>query len=187
MADTKVETLARLAQWKIENFGPTSPYKRSDPFKIGIWNWYPSNSYLQKSIPSNPKLCRERWCEERWGTVAVKVLRGEARRLRRQMSKFPMQIKSLIIDDKEKIPDLVNHGGRDDMVGKIDKFTVLDFIVDGRCTPSQAVAPTSSDRESSCRTVVAGLATGAIYKAAAGPRSASVAGAIAGGIRLGSR
>ncbi|KAL6492887.1 hypothetical protein OROGR_032646 [Orobanche gracilis] len=40
MADTKVETIARLAQWKIESFGPTSPYKRSEPFKIGIWNWH---------------------------------------------------------------------------------------------------------------------------------------------------
>ncbi|KAG8378263.1 hypothetical protein BUALT_Bualt08G0119400 [Buddleja alternifolia] len=40
MADTKVETIARLAQWKIESFGPTTPYKRSEPFKIGIWNWY---------------------------------------------------------------------------------------------------------------------------------------------------
>ncbi|KAH6759212.1 BTB/POZ domain-containing protein [Perilla frutescens var. frutescens] len=40
MADTKVETIARLAQWKIEGFGPTTPYKRSDPFKIGIWNWH---------------------------------------------------------------------------------------------------------------------------------------------------
>ncbi|GER49183.1 BTB/POZ domain-containing protein [Striga asiatica] len=40
MTDTKVETIARLAQWKIESFGPTSPYKRSDPFKIGIWNWH---------------------------------------------------------------------------------------------------------------------------------------------------
>lgn len=42
MADTKVETIARLAQWKIEIFGPATPYKRSDPFKIGIWNWYSS-------------------------------------------------------------------------------------------------------------------------------------------------
>ncbi|XP_073275936.1 BTB/POZ domain-containing protein At1g21780-like [Primulina huaijiensis] len=40
MADTKVETIARLAQWKVENFGPTSAYKRSEPFKIGIWNWH---------------------------------------------------------------------------------------------------------------------------------------------------
>ncbi|KAL8485622.1 hypothetical protein ACS0TY_027785 [Phlomoides rotata] len=40
MADTKVETIARLAQWKIESFGPTTPYKRSEPFKIGIWNWH---------------------------------------------------------------------------------------------------------------------------------------------------
>ncbi|KAH1255839.1 BTB/POZ domain-containing protein [Glycine max] len=35
----RVETLARLAQWKIDNFGPCS-YKKSDPFKLGIWNWY---------------------------------------------------------------------------------------------------------------------------------------------------
>lgn len=39
MVDSKVETLARLAQWRIESFGPTVPYRRSDPFKIGIWNW----------------------------------------------------------------------------------------------------------------------------------------------------
>lgn len=37
MAD-RVDTVARLAQWKIENFGPCS-YKKSDPFKLGIWNW----------------------------------------------------------------------------------------------------------------------------------------------------
>ncbi|PIN16174.1 hypothetical protein CDL12_11186 [Handroanthus impetiginosus] len=40
MADSKVETIARLAQWKVESFGPTTPYKRSDPFKMGIWNWH---------------------------------------------------------------------------------------------------------------------------------------------------
>lgn len=41
MVDTKVETISRLAQWKIDNFGPCS-YKKSDPFKLGIWNWYQS-------------------------------------------------------------------------------------------------------------------------------------------------
>lgn len=35
----RVDTLARLARWKIDNFGPYS-YKKSDPFKLGIWNWY---------------------------------------------------------------------------------------------------------------------------------------------------
>ncbi|GFP84327.1 BTB/POZ domain-containing protein at1g21780 [Phtheirospermum japonicum] len=40
MGDTKVETIARLAQWKIESFGASTPYKRSDPFRIGIWNWH---------------------------------------------------------------------------------------------------------------------------------------------------
>ncbi|XP_061361881.1 BTB/POZ domain-containing protein At1g21780 [Gastrolobium bilobum] len=34
-----VETVARLAQWKIDDFGPCS-YKKSEPFKVGIWNWY---------------------------------------------------------------------------------------------------------------------------------------------------
>ncbi|KAG6776088.1 hypothetical protein POTOM_019592 [Populus tomentosa] len=48
MADSKVETISRLAQWRIDNFGPCS-YKKSDPFKVGIWNWYLSiekNRYL---------------------------------------------------------------------------------------------------------------------------------------------
>ncbi|KAF7829826.1 BTB/POZ domain-containing protein [Senna tora] len=48
MADSRVETISRLAQWKIDNFGPCS-YKKSDPFKLGIWNWYLSierNRYL---------------------------------------------------------------------------------------------------------------------------------------------
>ncbi|XP_027090005.1 BTB/POZ domain-containing protein At1g21780-like [Coffea arabica] len=36
--DSKVETISRLAQWRIDTFGP-STYKRSDPFKMGIWNW----------------------------------------------------------------------------------------------------------------------------------------------------
>ncbi|KAG6650275.1 BTB/POZ domain-containing protein At1g21780-like [Carya illinoinensis] len=48
MADTKVETISRLAQWKIENFSPCS-FKRSDPFKVGIWNW-------QLSIEKNRQL-----------------------------------------------------------------------------------------------------------------------------------
>lgn len=47
-ADSKVETISRLAQWRIENFGPCT-YKKSDPFKVGIWNWHLSierNRYL---------------------------------------------------------------------------------------------------------------------------------------------
>ncbi|KAI3442710.1 BTB domain-containing protein [Psidium guajava] len=39
MADSKVETLSRLAQWRIDNFGPSS-YRKSEPFKMGIWNWH---------------------------------------------------------------------------------------------------------------------------------------------------
>ncbi|OMO80129.1 BTB/POZ-like protein [Corchorus capsularis] len=39
MVDSKVETISRLAQWRIDNFGPCT-YKKSDPFKVGLWNWH---------------------------------------------------------------------------------------------------------------------------------------------------
>lgn len=53
MVDSKVETISRLAQWRIENFGPCS-FKKSDPFKVGIWNWY---RFLRFS-----SLCDFLWC-----------------------------------------------------------------------------------------------------------------------------
>lgn len=36
---TKVETTARLAQWKIESLASCS-FRRSDAFKVGPWNWH---------------------------------------------------------------------------------------------------------------------------------------------------
>ncbi|KAJ0044687.1 hypothetical protein Pint_03680 [Pistacia integerrima] len=35
----KVETTSRLAQWRIENLASCT-YRKSDPFKIGKWNWH---------------------------------------------------------------------------------------------------------------------------------------------------
>ena len=35
----RVETTPRLAQWRIENLASCT-YRKSDPFKIGKWNWY---------------------------------------------------------------------------------------------------------------------------------------------------
>ncbi|XP_020583923.1 BTB/POZ domain-containing protein At1g55760-like [Phalaenopsis equestris] len=35
----RVETTPRLAQWRIETLSSFS-YRKSDPFKIGLWNWY---------------------------------------------------------------------------------------------------------------------------------------------------
>ncbi|GMH25052.1 hypothetical protein Nepgr_026895 [Nepenthes gracilis] len=35
----RVETTSRLAQWKIENLASCT-YRKSDPFKIGKWNWH---------------------------------------------------------------------------------------------------------------------------------------------------
>ncbi|XP_045802965.1 BTB/POZ domain-containing protein At1g21780-like [Trifolium pratense] len=62
MGDSKVETISRLAQWKIDNFGPCS-YKKSDPFKLGIWNWYLSierNRYLYIHLfPEPSRLSKE--------------------------------------------------------------------------------------------------------------------------------
>ncbi|WCJ32552.1 BTB/POZ domain-containing protein [Euphorbia peplus] len=35
----KVETTCRLAQWRIENLASCT-YRKSDPFRIGKWNWH---------------------------------------------------------------------------------------------------------------------------------------------------
>ncbi|KAH1121282.1 hypothetical protein J1N35_004442 [Gossypium stocksii] len=35
----RVETTARLAQWRIDNLASCT-YRKSDPFKIGNWNWH---------------------------------------------------------------------------------------------------------------------------------------------------
>ena len=35
----RVQTTPRLAQWRIENLASCT-YRKSDPFKIGNWNWY---------------------------------------------------------------------------------------------------------------------------------------------------
>ncbi|KAJ8773342.1 hypothetical protein K2173_028519 [Erythroxylum novogranatense] len=60
MGDTKVETMSRLAQWRIDNFGPFT-YKKSDPFRVGIWNWHLSlekNRYVYVRL--FPVLSKER-------------------------------------------------------------------------------------------------------------------------------
>ena len=35
----RVETTPRLAQWRIETLSSCT-YRKSDPFKIGLWNWF---------------------------------------------------------------------------------------------------------------------------------------------------
>ncbi|KAL9665871.1 hypothetical protein QQ045_000192 [Rhodiola kirilowii] len=58
----KVETISRMAQWRVDNFGALS-YKRSDPFKVGIWNWYLSiekNRYMHiRLFPEQSRLSKE--------------------------------------------------------------------------------------------------------------------------------
>ncbi|KAI9200714.1 hypothetical protein LWI28_012183 [Acer negundo] len=62
MGDSRVETISRLAQWRIDNFGPCS-YKKSDPFKVGIWNWHLSiekNRYLYiRLFPESSRVSKE--------------------------------------------------------------------------------------------------------------------------------
>ncbi|KAI3983972.1 hypothetical protein MKX01_035099 [Papaver californicum] len=55
-SDSKVEIISRLAQWRIQSFGPCS-YRRSDSFKLGIWNWHMSiekNRYLYVRLFPEP-------------------------------------------------------------------------------------------------------------------------------------
>ncbi|GLT85061.1 hypothetical protein SLE2022_032630 [Rubroshorea leprosula] len=72
MVDSKVETISRLAQWRIDNFSLGS-YRKSDPFKVGIWNWHLSvekNRYLYvRLFPETSKVSKEN------PPIAVFVLR----------------------------------------------------------------------------------------------------------------
>ncbi|KAL4185861.1 hypothetical protein AMTRI_Chr10g232910 [Amborella trichopoda] len=58
----RVETTPRLAQWRIENISACT-YRKSDPFKIGHWNWYLTverNRQLYiKLFPEISKLSKE--------------------------------------------------------------------------------------------------------------------------------
>ncbi|KVH99252.1 BTB/POZ-like protein [Cynara cardunculus var. scolymus] len=58
----RVETISRLAQWRIDNFASSS-YRKSDPFKIGKWNWHlvleKNRTLLIKLFPEIPKLARD--------------------------------------------------------------------------------------------------------------------------------
>ncbi|XP_021287538.1 BTB/POZ domain-containing protein At1g55760 [Herrania umbratica] len=58
----RVETTARLAQWRIDNLASCT-YRKSDPFKIGKWNWHLSverNRVLYvKLYPEISNLTRE--------------------------------------------------------------------------------------------------------------------------------
>lgn len=60
--DSRVETISRLAQWRIDTFGPCS-YRRSDPFKLGIWNWYlsveKSRSIFVRLFPEPGRVAKE--------------------------------------------------------------------------------------------------------------------------------
>ncbi|KAJ1266776.1 hypothetical protein BS78_07G004300 [Paspalum vaginatum] len=60
--DSRVETISRLAQWRIDTFGPCS-YRRSDPFKLGIWNWYlsveKSRCILVRLFPEPGRVAKE--------------------------------------------------------------------------------------------------------------------------------
>ncbi|KAG7032804.1 BTB/POZ domain-containing protein [Cucurbita argyrosperma subsp. argyrosperma] len=62
MADSRVDTISRLAQWRIDSLGPCN-IKKSDPFKVGIWNWHLSvdkSRYLYiRLFPEPSKISKE--------------------------------------------------------------------------------------------------------------------------------
>ncbi|XP_076882567.1 BTB/POZ domain-containing protein At1g55760-like [Bidens hawaiensis] len=58
----RVETTPRLAQWRIDNL-VSFTYRKSDPFKIGNWNWHlvveKSRSFSTKLYPEIKNLTRD--------------------------------------------------------------------------------------------------------------------------------
>lgn len=69
-----METTARLAQWKIENM-TTWSYRRSDPFRMGLWNWHLSiekNRHLHvRLFPEATRISRE---QPPLATFVIRVL-----------------------------------------------------------------------------------------------------------------
>ncbi|KAG6500551.1 hypothetical protein ZIOFF_040399 [Zingiber officinale] len=59
----RVETTPRLAQWRIDTLSPFS-FRKSDPFKIGLWNWYlaveKNRQLLVKLYPEGSNLTKEK-------------------------------------------------------------------------------------------------------------------------------
>ena len=51
----RVDTAPRLAQWRIDALSSCT-YRKSDPFKIGLWNWY---LIIERSKQLCVKLCPE--------------------------------------------------------------------------------------------------------------------------------
>lgn len=58
----RVHTTSRLAQWRIDNLSSCT-YRRSDPFKIGLWNWHlaleKNRVLILKLYPEISNLTRE--------------------------------------------------------------------------------------------------------------------------------
>ncbi|KAK9080711.1 hypothetical protein SSX86_000469 [Deinandra increscens subsp. villosa] len=59
----RVDTISRLAQWRIDDFGWSS-HRKSDTFSIGKWNWHlvcekNRKSLFIKLFPEIPKLARD--------------------------------------------------------------------------------------------------------------------------------
>ncbi|XP_074582262.1 BTB/POZ domain-containing protein At1g55760-like [Curcuma longa] len=59
----RVDTTPRLAQWRIDALSPFC-YRKSDPFKIGLWNWYlaveKNRQLFVKLYPEGSSLTREK-------------------------------------------------------------------------------------------------------------------------------
>lgn len=58
----QVQTAPRLAQWKVDSLS-SATYRKSDPFKIGLWNWYlsveKSKQIVIKLYPETSNLTRD--------------------------------------------------------------------------------------------------------------------------------
>ncbi|KAA8546413.1 hypothetical protein F0562_002848 [Nyssa sinensis] len=113
MTDSKVETISRLAQWRIENLGSCT-YKKSDPFKVGIWNWYLSiekNRYLYiRLFPEPSRVSKEQ------PTIARFVLRVSTTGANRRTYISPIHERLLRTSD--------------DFVWPVDSSFLGRFIID---------------------------------------------------------
>lgn len=111
----RVDTTPRLAQWRIETLSSYT-YRKSDPFKIGRWNWYltveRNKQLFVKLYPELSSVTRE---QPPIASIIIKIVSSSA-------ANRKTLVHSEICDKQLK--------NNDDFVWAIDVFFTGRFIID---------------------------------------------------------
>ncbi|KAL3508321.1 hypothetical protein ACH5RR_027722 [Cinchona calisaya] len=125
----RVDTTSRLAQWRIDNLASCT-YRKSDPFKIGKWNWHLA---VEKNRPLSIKLYPE-----------ISNLTRE----NPPIASFIIRVVSSVGDRKALVhPEITDRQlkNTDDFVWTIEVPLTGKFIIDVEFLDLKAVSPNGGE------------------------------------------